>query len=60
VQRVTLVERDPLVIDLLHQITDLDEWAGIEKLDIEVWMLSEYRPADRVDTLYVDIWALPG
>jgi len=27
---VTLVERRPLVIDLLHQITDLDEWAGIE------------------------------
>ena len=60
VTRVTLVERDPLVIDLLRRITDLDQWPGIEKLNVEVVDAFEYRPHQSVDHLYVDIWALPG
>jgi hypothetical protein len=60
VSRVTLVERDPLVIELLRQITDLDQWVGVEKLQIEVIDAFDYLPCQPVDLLYVDIWALPG
>jgi hypothetical protein len=60
VERVTLVEREPLVIDLLWEMTDVDKWAGIEKLKIEVVDAFEYRPPRPVDHLYVDIWANPG
>ena len=60
VQRVTLVERDPIVVDLLRQVTDLHEWTGVEKLDIEVIDAFDYVPREVVDHLYVDIWAKPG
>lgn len=60
VERVTLIERDPLVIDLLRQVTDLDKWVGIEKLRIEVIDAFDYQPCQLVDHLYVDIWAKPG
>lgn len=60
VERVTLVERDPLVIEILRQMTDLDRWPGIGKLNIEVIDAFDYRPSQPVDHLYIDIWALPG
>lgn len=60
VERVTLVERDPLVIELLRQITNLDDWAGVEKLDIQVVDAFDYQPSRPVDFLYADIWADPG
>jgi len=60
VKRVTLVERDPLVIDLLRLVTNLDDWAGIEKLNIEIVDAFDYHPRQPVDLLYVDIWAKPG
>ena len=60
VERVTLVERDPVVLDLLRQVTDLDSWPGIEKLTSEIVDAFDYRPRRPVDFLYVDIWALPG
>jgi hypothetical protein len=56
VVRVTLVERDPEVIELLQRATDMDTWAGIEKLDIQVMDAFDCRPTERVDHLYVDIW----
>jgi len=60
VTQVTLVERDPLVIDLLRQITNLNEWVGIDKLHIDIVDAFDYRPVQPVDFLYVDIWANPG
>jgi hypothetical protein len=57
VRHVTLVERDPRVIELLRTAADLDRWAGIDKLSIEIVDAFAYRPTTAVDHLYVDIWA---
>jgi GNAT superfamily N-acetyltransferase len=60
VTRVTLIERDPLVIELLRQSTDIETWRGIEKLRIEITDALAYVPDLPVDHLYADIWATPG
>ncbi len=54
---VTLVERDPRVIELLWTSADLSNWAGIEKLQIEIVDAFDFHPSCLVDHLYVDIWA---
>jgi hypothetical protein len=60
VERVTLVERDPQVIELLRQSNDFEQWPKIEKLQIEILDALEYHPARLVDHLYVDIWPTAG
>lgn len=60
VSRVTLVERDPLVVDLLRLASGLDRWAGAAKLRIEIRDALDYVPDSPVDHLYADIWATPG
>jgi hypothetical protein len=60
VTRVTLIERDPLVIELLRQSTDFETWPGIGKLHIEFTDALAYPPNLPVDHLYADIWATPG
>ena len=60
VTRVTLVERDPLVIDLLQQSANFEQWPGIGKLHIEIADALAYLPDLPVDHLYADIWATPG
>jgi hypothetical protein len=60
VERVTLVERDPQVLELLRQSTGFEQWPGAEKLHIEIADALEYRPTQPVDHLYVDIWATAG
>ena len=60
VTRVTLIERDPLVIELLRQSANFEAWPGIGKLRIEIGDALEYRPDQPVDHLYADIWATPG
>jgi ribosomal protein S18 acetylase RimI-like enzyme len=57
---VTLVERDPLVIDLLRQATGLEQWRGLSKLHIKIADARDYVPDVQVDHLYADIWAAPG
>jgi ribosomal protein S18 acetylase RimI-like enzyme len=60
IERVTLVERDPQVIELLRQSTDFENWRGIKKLHIEIMDALDYCPNLPVDHLYADIWATPG
>lgn len=60
VTRVTLVERDPQVIELLQKSADFEHWPGAEKLHIEITDALTYIPASQVDYLYADIWAAPG
>jgi ribosomal protein S18 acetylase RimI-like enzyme len=60
VTRVTLIERDPVVIELLGRSTDFESWAGIEKLHIEIADALAYVPGLSVDHLYADIWVTPG
>jgi GNAT superfamily N-acetyltransferase len=60
VSRVTLVERDRLVIDLLRYGSGLDRWPGVEKLRIEIRDALDFRTGEAVDHLYADIWATPG
>jgi hypothetical protein len=57
VTRVTLVERDASVIQLVRAAAGLDHWGGIEKLEIEIVDAFDFRPRTMVDHLYVDIWA---
>lgn len=60
VTRVTMVERDPRVIELLQQSAGFEQWPGIGKLYIEIADALAYLPDRPVDHLYVDIWATPG
>lgn len=60
VTRVTLVERDPVVVDLLRAATNLDRWDGIEKLRVEIADALNYLPDAPIAHLYADIWATPG
>jgi ribosomal protein S18 acetylase RimI-like enzyme len=60
VTEVTLIERDPLVIDLLHRSADFERWPGVGKLRIEITNALDYEPELPVDYLYADIWATPG
>lgn len=60
VTRITLIERNPLVIELLRQSTDFETWPGIGKLHIEITDALTYIPDLPVDHLYADIWATPG
>jgi hypothetical protein len=60
VTRVTQIERDPRVIDLLHQAASFEEWPGSDKLEIQIVDAFDYRPNCQVDLLYVDIWARTG
>lgn len=60
VAHLTLVERDPQVLELLEFSCRLSRWRGIKKLRIEIVDALDYRPAEPVDSLYADIWATPG
>jgi hypothetical protein len=60
VTHVTLVERDAQVIEVLKQMTNFNEWTGIDKLTITIVDAFDFQPAASVDFLYVDIWADPG
>jgi ribosomal protein S18 acetylase RimI-like enzyme len=60
VSRVTLVERDPAVMELLQLSAGYEFWRGIEKLRVEIVDALEYRPESQVDHVYADIWATPG
>ncbi|OQY46438.1 MAG: hypothetical protein DRR08_26145 [Candidatus Parabeggiatoa sp. nov. 2] len=60
VEKVTVVERDPKVIDLLYQAIDIQSWAGIDKLTIEVMDAFDYIPTEKVNYIFVDIWVPVG
>lgn len=60
VTRVTLIERDPLVVELLRQSANFETWPGIGKLRIEISDALTYLPDRPVDHIYADIWATPG
>jgi hypothetical protein len=56
VERVTVIEKDKRVYELLKRITDIDQWPGIEKVkfvtcDARCWFTLE-----DVDFLYADFW----
>lgn len=60
VQRVTLVEREQLVLDVLEQAAAMSTWLGHEKLHIVRGDAHEFSPDRPVDFLYVDIWPTIG
>ncbi len=60
VTRLTVVEMDPTVVELLKQSTDIERWPGAEKLVIEIADALKYRPSLPVDYMYVDIWIAPA
>lgn len=56
VERVIVVERDPDVIELLREATNLESWQGFEKLNFVVADALSYEPQVEIDFLYADIW----
>ena len=62
VERVTVVERDPEVIELFHRSGATDNFpaAALAKLEIIDGDALEWRPAQPVDFLHADIWLKLG
>jgi hypothetical protein len=60
VTQVTVVERDPEVFELLHQIASPTSWSGWEKVRIVFADALEWKPDEHVDYLTVDIWPKLG
>lgn len=56
VTRVTVVERDPEIIELLYKICTPRQWPNITKLDIRLGDALHYRHDRPVDVLVADIW----
>ena len=54
--KVVVVERDPLVIQLLHKSAEIENWEGFEKLAFVNSDALQFVPQEQVDYLYVDIW----
>ena len=58
VKKVTVIEKNPEVIDILKEATD---WlVPSERLEIVVGDAREYIPKESVDTLLIDIWPNMG
>ena len=60
VRRVTLVEREQLVLDILEQAAGMSAWPGSEKLHMALMNALDFSPDEPVDHLYVDIWPTIG
>ena len=60
VRQVTLVERDPLVLQMLEQAACMRSWPGVEKLHVALVDALDFSPDQPVDHLYVDIWLTTG
>ncbi len=60
VRQVTLVERDPLVLEMLEQAAGMSAWQGREKLQVVLADALDFSPDRAVDHLYVDIWLTAG
>lgn len=56
VRRVTVVERDPAVIELLYKIASPKRWPRADKLQIRQGDALHYPHDWTVDTLLADIW----
>jgi hypothetical protein len=60
VERVTVIERDPKVAELLHQIAEPTTWTGWEKVNIVIADALDWQPTEPVDYLTADIWEALG
>jgi hypothetical protein len=56
VTKVTVVELDPKVFDLLDRSAGIGLWPGHEKLEMVIADAFDYVPTEPVDVLLVDIW----
>ena len=60
VEKVTVIENDPDVIELFHQITNPTAWQNWDKVSIIVGDALNWIPSETVDYLAVDIWPALG
>ena len=60
VTKVTVVESDRYIVELLYQITDSTSWTGWEKVNIVIADALTWQPDEPVDFLSVDIWQKLG
>lgn len=54
--QVTVVEKNPEVVELLPEITDFENWEGAEKVEFVIEDARKWKPNSTVDVLLVDIW----
>jgi hypothetical protein len=57
VTKITLLEIDPQVIELVYKVADLVRWPGYEKIEIVIGDAAEFKPHEPVDFLYMDTWS---
>ncbi|CAD5988519.1 hypothetical protein PCC9214_05400 (plasmid) [Planktothrix tepida] len=60
VRQVTVVERDPEIVELLYQIANPKSWTGWDKVKIVIADALNWKPDEPVDFLSVDIWSKLG
>ncbi len=60
VEKVTVIENDPDIIELFSQITNPTAWPNWEKVSIIVADAFNWIPSEPVDYLEVDIWSALG
>ncbi len=60
VEKVTVIENDPDIIELFYQITSATTWPNWEKVSIIVADALSWIPSEPVDYLAVDIWSALG
>lgn len=60
VRQVTLVELEPMVLDILEQSTQMSAWIGSKKLRVVLKDALDFSADQPVDHLYADIWATLG
>jgi hypothetical protein len=56
VTKVTLLEVDPEIIQLMDRVTYWNRWPGYEKVEIVMGDARDFKPHDPVDYMFLDIW----
>ncbi len=56
VTKVTVIEIDPEVVELIKEVSDMDNWPGIEKMTMVYADALEWKPSEPVDVVLADIW----
>jgi hypothetical protein len=56
VTKITLLEVDPEVIQLVDKVTNWTKWQGYDKIELVVGDARDFKPHEPVDYMFLDIW----
>lgn len=60
VSKVTVIEKDQSVIDIIHELHKFKPWDNWHKVEFVCIDAFDYVPDSKVDFLWIDIWKLLG